>query len=132
MSRILRLVLTVTTALCAWLWVGVAEASELEAPRCDGRAATTFAEPPTMQPLMRSLQVLGAEEECTPEEHADVCGQRRAPAPPPDQLHGDPILPSAPAAVSIAAPLAAGTLGPAPVRLVAASAHVGSLERPPR
>ncbi|RYZ68464.1 MAG: hypothetical protein EOP08_00510 [Proteobacteria bacterium] len=132
MSRILRLVLTVTTALCAWLWVGVAEASELEAPRCDGRGATTFAAPPTMQPLMRSLQVLGTEEECTPEEHADVCGQHRAPAPPPDQLQGDPILPAAPAAVAVPAPLASGTLGPAPVQLVAASAHTDSLERPPR
>lgn len=131
MSRTLRLVLTFATALCAWLWVGAANASTLEAPRCDGRGATTFAEPPTLQPLMRSLQVLSPDDECGFEDRADVCDQHRAPAPPPNQAHGDPTLPAA-VVVALALPLESGTLGPVSSLLMAAPAHAGLLERPPR
>ena len=125
------------TALCAWLWlgVGVAQAATLEAPRCDDRGATTFAEAPTMQPLYRSLQVLPEDDGCVQQEAADVCdaeGHGQAPAP--ERVHVElslPSLPSASLVVVLGAELS-GTLGSAPVALDAALAHVGLLERPPR
>lgn len=84
-----------------------------------------------MQPLMRSLDVFSQEEECVPKDHADICGQRRSPAPPPNQVHGDPLLP-APVTLDVPFALESGTLGVARVRLGAAPAHVGALDRPPR
>lgn len=132
MSRALRLALTFATALCAWLWVGVAEASTLEAPRCDDRGATTFAEAPTMQPLYRSLQVMAEDDGCVQPDTADVCdaeGHGKAPAP--DRVHADLFLPVAPHLVVDEAGQS-GVLGSAPLALDAAPAHAGLLERPPR
>lgn len=130
MSRAQRLVMTLATALCAWLWCGVAAAAQ-DAPRCDDRAATTFAKPPTMQPMMRTLQVFVEEEGCVTEDHADVCGQQRCPSPPPNPVQGDPLLPAS-FALEVPFALQSGLLGPAPATLLAAPAHVASLERPPR
>ena len=132
MSRALRLVLTFATAFCAWLWVGVAEASTFEAPRCDDRGATTFAEAPTMQPLYRSLQVVAEDDDCLQQDSADVCdAEGHGPAPAPERVHADLALPSFLHLVVEKAGLS-GVLGPAPSALDAATAHIGLPERPPR
>ncbi len=135
MSRALRLVLIFATALSAWLWVGVAEAASLEAPRCDERAATTFAEPPTMQPLFRSLQIFVESDDCMQQDAADVCDSAsHGPAPAPSaasRMHAEVVLP-APSHLVVLDEVSAGVLGAATAALDAASGHVGLLERPPR
>lgn len=135
MSRALRLVLTFATALSAWLWVGVAGAASFEAPRCDERAATTFAEPPTMQPLFRSLQIFVESDDCMQQDAADVCdaaSHGSAPAPSAgSRMHAEMVLPALTHLIILDA-VSAGRLGAPTATLDAASGHVGLLERPPR
>lgn len=132
MSRTLRLVLTFACALGAWLWSGIAAAQSFEAPRCDVRGATTFAEPPVLQPLWRSLDVLGQSDDgCHPQADDDVLGPGHERAPAPDRVSADPITFTALELV-IDEAVDSGSLSPTAHGLAAAVAHGTGLDRPPR
>lgn len=132
MSRVTRLVFTFACALGAWLWSGVAAAQSFEAPRCDVRGATTFAEPPVMQPLWRSLDVLGNQDTCHFESDEDVLGQGQERAPSLERVAADAATLSDLLDLRVDPAAHSGTLRALASGLCAAAAHAGDLERPPR
>jgi hypothetical protein len=65
-SRVLRLLLTLSTLLVVWLVTGTGTASAAsQAPQCDPRGATTFAPPPQLQEPDSSLDIVVNDDDCT-------------------------------------------------------------------
>ncbi len=131
MSRASRFVLTFACALSTWLWSGLAAAQSFEAPRCDVRGATTFAEPPVLQPLWRSLDVAAPNEGCHHESDDDVLSQGHERVPSVERVAAEAVtLGAFELRVDPAAP--SGSMSSFAHGLTAALAHARGLERPPR
>jgi hypothetical protein len=131
-SRLLRVLVTLTTFIVVWLVARPAMAMMDGAPVCDPRGAAGFAPPPQFQDPEQSLDIVTNDDDCTqsPLESRHVVPSHRAPATDFSSTSQDPAA----AGASVVIERAVGGLLPAPdaSEVLPRSGFRDAVERPPR